>query len=185
MRKNQKGAVLLFTLIVLTAALLSMVALMRSTGAGNLITGSLAFKDSAMHEAFVGLNQAMATIKTCGSSCTFISNTQMTDAQLLNKTTWASSQAQTVTSTVPGYKIQYIIDRLSNASLVNMHNSTDVKQNSLGFVAYDTSTMSNFSEAGMSSILSAASVFYRITARVEGPDKTLYIVQVTATIGVS
>ena len=185
MKRHQKGATLLLTLIILAGLLLSMVALMRSSSTSTTISGNLAFKDAAMHEAFVGLNQALAAIKLCSVNCAFINTTQKTDAELLDNATWSSSNVQTLPASGSGYKIQYLVDRFSSTALTNVYSSEEVESFSLGFIAYDQSSMNNFSENGKNSILSTPSIFYRITVRVEGPNKTLYIAQGTTTIAVN
>lgn len=192
-----KGETLLLTLIVLTAMLFSTIALMRSTGVASLVAGNLAFKDAAMHAADIGFNQAIKAIKPCGSPAvapcgkatdsSYVSSIQLSESDFLSSSNWdgkaLTSGVKAQTAVVDaGYKVQYMIDRLSTG-LVNVEDSTDVRQHSLGILAKDASYSADYVESGISNtLLSVPAVFYRITVRVQTSNNTLYTAQTTATV---
>lgn len=197
MKNHQKGASLLLTLIVLTAMLFSVIALMRSTSTAGSVSGNLAFKDAAMHEADVGFNQAIKAIRPCAATAvqpcgkstdaTYVSTTQLSESDFLTTSSWSGNAlasgvtAKTAVSDA-SYKVQYIVDRLSTG-LTNAQDSTDVKNHSLGIIASDSSASSDFSEPGNAyTLLSVPAVFYRITVRVTGLNNTLYTAQTTVTV---
>jgi len=194
---HEKGQTLLLTLIVLTAMLFSTIALMRSTGVAGLVSGNLAFKDAAMHAADIGFSQAIRAIKPCGSPAalpcgkatdsSYVSSVQLTESDFLATSTWNGNalpsgvKAKTAVADA-GYKVQYIIDRLSSG-LTNVQDSTDVQKHSLGILAKDSSYSADYAESGISNtLLSVPAVFYRITVRVQGLNNTLYTAQTTATV---
>ena len=197
MKNHQKGASLLLTLIVLTAMLFSVIALMRSTSTAGSVSGNLAFKDAAMHEADVGFNQAIKAIRPCAAiavqpcgkstDATYVSATQLSESDFLTTSNWnGNALASGVTAKTAvsdaSYKVQYIVDRLSTG-LTNAQDSTDVNNHSLGIIASDKSSSSDFSEPGTAyTLLSVPAVFYRITVRVTGLNNTLYTAQTTVTI---
>jgi len=194
--KNQRGASLILTLLVLVAMMISVVALMKSTNTATKVSGNLAFRDASMHAADFGLAAAIRTVNPCGSPAvppcgkaadtTYVLDSMQPVSYFLNKNNWNLAIAKTVntepTGTDPTYEVKYIIDRLSSG-VFNMQNSAEVKQHGLGVLASDTSPSNDYSELGLTStLLSVPAVFYRITVRVKGPSNTEYMSQTSLTV---
>lgn len=194
--KNQRGASLILTLLVLVAMLISVVALMKSTNTASKVSGNLAFRDGAMHAADFGLASAIRAVNPCGSPAvapcgkasdtTYVLDSMQPVSYFLTKSNWSLAIAKTVntvpTGTDPAYEVKYIVDRLSSG-VFNMQNSAEVKQHGLGVLASDTSPSNDYSELGLTStLLSVPAVFYRITVRVTGPSNTEYMSQTSLTV---
>lgn len=190
MKRNQQGSILIFSLIVLTTLLFSMASLMHSTSTATIVTGNLKFKQASMKEADIGLYQAVKSLAVCGiEPCNKIEDSgyiyfqQLDDSVLLNKLTWSSGNkyVHTVSDVTSSYKVQYIIDRLSDSQLqTNINDHKKVQAHSYGLIIKDTQGSSDASSG--SNVIIMPAVFYRITIRVEGPSSSLYIAQATVTI---
>lgn len=74
-RRNQRGVVLLITLIVLVAMTLAAIALVRSVDTGNVVAGNLAFKQSATLAGDAGTESAITWLSgVAGTAASYNDN---------------------------------------------------------------------------------------------------------------
>lgn len=182
---RQSGVVLLLALIVMIAMSLAGLALMRSVGTSSLVAGNLAFQQSATRSADQGIETAIGWIE---NNAALLNSDQALSGYTANGLTsvgdrnvgeswsaywtrvWAARQVQLPTDTV-GNTVAYVIDRLCLNSLP----PTSGAGCSLSPVVM--STQGNSMEGGEATPTTLSRVYYRITARVQGPRNTLSIVQ--------
>lgn len=115
--KQQRGIVLLMALIILIAMSLAGVALVRSVDTGNIISGNLAFKQSALSStdrgvqtAFVWLNTNRAVLSNTNLSQGYYSSIAGSFTGFGNND-W--NNAKTITSAdSAGNSVEYVIHRL-------------------------------------------------------------------------
>jgi type IV pilus assembly protein PilX len=181
--RRQHGVVLFISLIVLVALALATVAILRSVNAGLLIAGNLSFKRSATVAADFGLEQARGWISSPPASVDFTvdgaggvargAGYYASYAQFANLTTsaWTDANSVEVTGTpVSDYKIRYVIHRLCQGAGV-------VEASTCILGAGNTSSSMTSTHYGTPSFANVGNVYYRITARIQGPKNTVSYVQ--------
>ena len=195
---KQRGVVLFIALIALVALTLAGIALMRSVDTGNVIAGNLAFQQAALQASDIGTETALAAlpniIAPVGGSldavclaCAanpmglYYPTMRTVDANGVPTTT-ESPPLPTVptpgppipwstlpTTTVSGYGIQYVIDRLCQGPApVNNVQANCSMGAPLGGGTHKAGGIV-FSAAGV--------VYYRVTVRVTGPRNAVSMVQ--------
>ena len=176
-RSAQQGVVLFIALIVLVAMTLAGIGMMRSVDTNNLIAGNLAFKNAAASagDAAVESARAWLTTKTPGQLETdqagYFANWQPSfDPKIFDWTNPA--QSTLVGTTVNGDRIYYVAHRMCNESGKSI-DATDCAKVSTVSVG---STKGGGSY-GSSPLAGTSLVFYRITARIEGPRFTVAYIQ--------
>jgi Tfp pilus assembly protein PilX len=174
-RSAQQGVVLFIALIVLVAMTLAGLAMMRSVDTNNLIAGNLAFKNAASSagDAAVEAARAWMMTKTPGQleadQAGYFANWQPSfDPKTFD---WLGSGSMVGTDSY-GNTIYYVAHRMCNESAKSI-DATDCAK---------VSTVSVGSTKGGGSYgnlpLSGTSlVFYRITAKIEGPKFTVSYIQ--------
>lgn len=180
---TQRGAALFIALIALVSMTLAGIAMVRSVDTNNLISGNLAFRESALHTSDVGIENAVNTLATIvttsldanypsgcsGGGCTYYALMQTTDSRgVPTVINWANVPSATVNT---DYKLQYVIDRLCVGSLP----VTNVALNCYAYAQNSGGGGSKKSNA--TSFTSATLVYYRVTVRVTGPRNTTSMVQ--------
>lgn len=175
MRSSQRGVVLFIALIVLVAMTLAGLAMMRSVDTNNLIAGNLAFRNAATSagDAAVEVARAWVMSKTPGQleadQQGYFANWQPSfDPKTFN---WAGSGALVGLDNY-GNTIYYVAHRMCNESAKSI-DATDCAKVSTVSVG---STKGGGSY-GSSPLAGTSLVFYRITAKVEGPKFTVSYIQ--------
>jgi Tfp pilus assembly protein PilX len=193
-RSGQEGVVLFIALIVLVAMSLAGIALMRGVDTGTIIAGNLAFRQSAMHVADIGVEAARNWL-TGVTPTTTLYNDQpaITGGQgyfanwgenvdLLGndpdplKTDYNWNNAIAVTAPAPpaGYSVSYVIHRLCKQT-GDPTSITCVKQTvGAGSTASGTKGAASF---GTFAIQVPTNALYRVTVRVTGPRNSVSYVQ--------
>ncbi|TAK89832.1 MAG: hypothetical protein EPO06_10465 [Burkholderiaceae bacterium] len=189
--RRQHGVVLLIALIVLIAMTLGGLALMRSVEGNSLISGNLAFKKAALQSGDVGSEAALTELSTIVAAsadaqypagCTPASsypnacryyptilplNTdgtpQAPDGTAIN---WNNIQS----TTVSGNTVRYVVERMCQGTLP----ISDISASCV----VDAAGGGGSNVMGNSSFTNAASVYYRITVRIDGPRSTSSFSQV-------
>lgn len=179
---KQQGAALFIALIALVSMTLAGIAMVRSVDTNNLISGNLAFRESALHTTDIGIEtavNALATIVTtslnanypsgCTSGCSYYALMQATDSRgvptIIN---WANVPNTTVNT---DYSVQYVIDRLCTGTLPVTNVTGNCYSNT------PTSGGGGSKKSSSTSFTSATLVYYRVTVRVTGPRNTTSMVQ--------
>lgn len=198
--RRQSGVVLLIALIALVAISLAGIALMRSVDTGLVITGNLAFKQSAAQAGDAGteaaadwLNTNVALLANDSAAAGYYA-TWRTNCDLLGNRTaatdddvvWAAGgMAQpncgmvataVASEKLPGgYAATYVINRMCN-------NEGAPNDPAIFCSAYQSSSTGSDSTKGGASygqlpLTGTTQQYYRITTRIVGPRNTESIVQ--------
>jgi Tfp pilus assembly protein PilX len=194
LRRAQRGVVLFIALIVLVAMSLAGVALLRGVDTGTIIAGNLAFRQTSMHVADLGVEAARAWLTGQPTADLYTDKaasnyyaTWQTALDLLgndpSKTDydWSTSVPVPSGSTYEppsGYTVRYVIHRLcensgdptgSSANCIKVSGATGTAASGTkGAAAYGTYAISV-----------PTSAMYRITVRVTGPRNAQSYVQAT------
>jgi len=176
-RSAQRGVVLFIALIVLVAMTLAGLGMMRSVDTNNLIAGNLAFKSAAASagDAAVEAARAWVMAKTPGeleadqAGSGYFANWQPSfDPKTFG---WTGS------STLVGFdsqqnKISYVAHRMCNESAKSI-DATDCAK----VATVSVGSTKGGGSYGSSPLAGTSLVFYRITAKVEGPKFTVSYIQ--------
>lgn len=186
---QQRGVVLIFTLILLVVMTLGAVALIRSVDTGNLVAGNLAFQQSATNSADVAVEEAITWIN---ANSALLNSDQPPGylASALNQNpvagqTWEdfwnktlNANAKTVTTSLAdaGNTVRYIIHRQCGAAKSPTDGGNCSASPSTGVAG------GNEEESGQVQLNGVSSIFYRITIQVKGPRNTASYVQVMVSL---
>jgi type IV pilus assembly protein PilX len=180
-RSAEQGVVLLVTLILLIGLLVGAVALGRSVGTANRISGNLSFKTAALHSADLAVEAAVSELPAVAArttpfpdncagaaspnGCRYYPTKLAVDAQgVPQNVAWTSLSAIT-DAQLPGYSARYVVERLcADATLARC-----LAESALGD---DSRTPDPLPPAAPSKI------FYRVTVKVDGPRSTQTFTQV-------
>jgi type IV pilus assembly protein PilX len=174
MKSMQQGYSLIMVLIVLAVLLVTSMAFFRSSSVSNIVAGNIAFKQSALAAAEVGITQAEAdllglTNLEADVSGVYYATQQAVDSNNLPTISWTSVP----TTSVQNYTVQHIVERLCSGTLPIQNFSASCAVNQL------PATASN--KFGSQIYTSATSLYYRATVQVTGPQNTLVYVQAILT----
>jgi type IV pilus assembly protein PilX len=189
---KQRGITMFITLIVLVPMMLAAIALTRSVDTAGVIMGNLAFKQSATRSADCGIETAIAWLQANNGTgklynSAFVSGYAAIRQDPVAGQTWDSFWTNTLLPggqvlsigacpnppPATGNRVSYAIQRLCNAignpnqplAGCSITPGTTTTGNSMGSGAI---APTNFS----------IQIYYRITARVDGPRNTVSYVQV-------
>lgn len=172
---KQQGVVLFIALIALVALTLAGIALVRSVDTGNVIAGNLAFKQAALQVSDTGVEAALTALPNIIATSLdtdipgqYFATMQPVDANGV-PTTINWNTAVTPATTVSGYNIQYVIDRLCQGPAP----VTNIQTNCVS----DAPLGSGSHRAGAVVFSSASVVYYRVTVRVTGPRNAVSMAQ--------
>lgn len=183
--RRQRGVSLFLALIALVAMTLAAIGLTRSHQASALIAGNIAFKQSTVQNADTAIEAAMTALGTITTTSLdanianqYFANQQPTDSMGVPTTiNWNTvpcrdSSGSTVScSDASLYRMQYVIDRLCDPA-VGLP-VTDVEKNCV----MDAPVGGGSKKSGAVVFTKGAMVYYRVTARVQGPRNATSIVQ--------
>jgi type IV pilus assembly protein PilX len=174
-RNNQRGVVLFIALIVLVAMTLAGIGMMRSVDTNNLIAGNLAFKNAASSagDAAVEVARAWVMSQTAGAlqndQAGYFGNWQPSfDPKTFN---WLGNSNLLGTDSY-GNTIYYVTHRMCDQSGVSIDTANCAKVSSVS-----VGSTKGGGSYGSSPLSGSSLVFYRITARVEGPKFTVSYIQ--------
>jgi Tfp pilus assembly protein PilX len=180
-RKNETGVILFIVLIMLVVMAIGSAALIRSVETTNQVSGNLAFKIASVSAADLGIEAAIADIGTVAASsadtqypsgctpaaaapngCKYYPLALATDSNgIPTIVNWTSLGPIT---SVPGYEVRYVIDRMCSGSLP----VTNIAANCKTLAPSNGGTK----KAGGVVFTRAAQIYYRVTVRVDGPRST-------------
>lgn len=189
---RQRGASLFIALVALAIMMLAGLALVRSVDTSNLIAGNLTFKEAAVSASDTGIETAVAYLNAtvgpapdanlpagCSAgTCKYYARVQNEDTQgIPSGINW--SHANLAGTTVNGYTVQYIVERLcSQAGTITL--GTSPTYNTAAPVCYTTPVDTKTSKkggAGPSVSPTGVEIMYRLTVRVAGPRNTVTMLQ--------
>jgi Tfp pilus assembly protein PilX len=175
-RRRQSGVVLFIALIVLVAMTLAGIAIMRSVDTGVAISGNVAFKQSTLSAADRGIDDAF-TFLTKNITSGVLNNNYDGNAYYAKVTdppdwsddgVWADAHAMGEDDA--GNTVSYMIHRMCDgAGLYSGVNCAQTPRTG-GEVGNSQAILGN-------QFTSPPIVYFRVTVRVDGPRKTMSIVQ--------
>jgi Tfp pilus assembly protein PilX len=196
--RAQRGVILFIALIVIVAMALAGLALVRSVDTNVIVAGNIAFKQGATNAGDTGIEAARTWLLANKSTLSddqmappasaYFSNWQATADLTGNDAAkadfdWGANSLQVTSDDGAGNRVRYVIHRMCADSNKTPSSTTCVKVSST--TSGSLSTGGEYSgrrgyEGGGSSSgfnLTATTVFYRITVRVDGPRNTTSYVQ--------
>jgi Tfp pilus assembly protein PilX len=198
LRTRQSGIVLFIVLIVLLGMTMAGISLMRATNASTLIAGNLAFRQAATYYGDIGTESAAAWLQTNSTSLDSDIPSSGYFASTLSDPTSGLTWDDYWTSTLDPNPVARPVSTPTNSGNVWTLATDSSTQNTVSYViqrlcraagassvaasgcisppAIANSTQSSMG-AGFVQFNSNTQVYYRITARIEGPRNTVSYVQ--------
>ena len=194
-RNKQQGVVLMIALIALVAISLAGIALMRSVDTSNVVSGNIAFNETAIQMADIGAelayseilgdtagnpascqnNAANCPLNTAGKSYLF-PNVSVIDPKTNLPTpaggiVWSDPSAQTLAGeATPSYSVHYVIERMCGKEITGIvADNTLNNQEAATFAKCKVAPI--YDPNGMV-VAGLGKLFYRITVEVTGPRNT-------------
>lgn len=166
--KQQRGTVLIMSILMLTILLIGSAALIRSSGSNATIAGNIAFKQVATSVAGVGLEIASNILTNIADHEITVHNQYYAASQEVDENGLPSNVdwSEVPSTAVQNYNVQYVIERLCTGALpVN-----------------DATTQCNVGAISNTKIIGApvyqeVTQYYRVTVRVTGPKSTNAFIQ--------
>jgi len=185
-RQRQKGIVLLVALIMLVAMSLAGIALMRSVETGVMVAGNFAFKESAVQSTDQGVQAAAAWLTTTylananslfdnDTSAGYYAALPSVDPDYFDEASWADSVTlNTGGNDAAGNKVRYIVHRMCTVASMSWTDSDNE-------CAIQTTAASegegSSKKPGALPPAGNPVLYYRVTARVDGPRGTVTVTQ--------
>ena len=174
-RSAQRGVVLFIALIVLVAMTLAGLGMMRAVDTNNLIAGNLAFKNAAVSAGDAAIEAARTWLqsRTAGqleaNQAGYYANWQPSfDPKTFD---WAGSSTLVGTDN-NGNTIYYVAHRMCNESNKSI-NATDCAK----VATVSVGSTKGGGSYGNSPLIGTSLVFFRITAKIQGPRFTVSYLQ--------
>ncbi|MBL0142682.1 MAG: hypothetical protein IPP91_11420 [Betaproteobacteria bacterium] len=186
-RSAQGGIVLFISLIVLVAMTLAGAALMRSVDTSVVVSGNMAFKQSAISVADRGTqvavqwlqaNSAGTTLHNANTAAGYYANIlpSVQDPDWFDINSW--SDAFVVNGGAPdaaGNVVRYVIHRMCDA--VGVPSSCGLYYGTSGAASGGSMAV------GSPVFLGTPQLYYRVTTRVDGPRDTVSVIQSSVLVG--
>ncbi|MBS0309611.1 MAG: hypothetical protein JSS58_11675 [Proteobacteria bacterium] len=212
LHRSQQGIVLVIVLIVLVAMTMAGIALMRSVNTSTLVAGNLAFRQSTLASADIGVEQAIYwlqanpaqlnnSLTTAGYSANILGVPKTADGTAWNAY-WnntldttpvarpvlgapvSSGAVWTLPTDSAGNTVSYVIHRLCNQD--GDRNAPGGTVQCLASASSSGTDGDNKGVVGGGGVSGAGignkQIYYRITTRVEGPRNTVSYVQTTVSM---
>lgn len=176
-KKNEKGLVLIFALIIMAAMIVAVLALLRSNDTSNSLTTNMVLKEGALisgnnaiEAAIAELNALSVTdLRTNNASKGYYSTGQ-TNVDVKTGINWTGEGSGIFAKVLPK-------DSLGNTSAYVIHRMCETAGpvetsgcvTNIQAAGNDTSSKGG---AGLTPLSGTVSVYYRITIRVSGPKNT-------------
>jgi len=181
--RSQRGVVVFIALIVLVAMMLAGVATMRASGGAILTAGNLAFRQNATVSGDLGLETARTWLGAQGPVTLEATNAalgyysawdQNFDPLLWGKSNWLDPvkaiQVNGGATDAAGNRVSYVVHRMCR-------NAGSITAAGQECVTISDPGKGGPKEAGTKALLGTSQVYFRVTARVEGPKNTVSYVQ--------
>ena len=198
MPRAQRGVILFIALIVIVAMALAGLALVRSVDTNVIVAGNIAFKQAATNAGDEGLEAARTWLlankstlsddQMASGTSAYWSNWQATADLTGNDSSkadydWNNNSLEVTAGDTAGNRVRYVIHRMCADSNKTPSSTTCVKVSSTTTGSLSSggeySGRRGYEGGGSSSgfNLTATTVYYRITVRVDGPRNTTSYVQ--------
>jgi Tfp pilus assembly protein PilX len=195
-RQSERGVVLFIALIVLVAVTLAGLATMRSSGSATLIAGNLAFRQAATIAGDRGTEagltwlavQGPVTLQNRNPAVGYYATWNdleppLAAGQTFDPVTWGEANWENAARAVQvnggsldaaGNRVSYVIHRMCAQAGAVSGAAAPANQEC---VTVTDPGKGGPKEAGSKALAGTAQVYFRITARVEGPKNTVSYVQ--------
>jgi len=194
-RQRQRGLVLFIALIVLVAMTMAGIGMVRSVDTSNIIAGNLAFKQGTIQTADRGIESGFQWLIARATGTTL----QSTDvgagyysAKPASESNWSDPNVWAVAACVNGCSPDPATGNVTRYFIHRMCTEADTPMDGIGPGGSPNQCMKRFDKAGKSPGASKSAgaavyegtpqLFYRITARVDGPRNTSSVVQATVAV---
>lgn len=189
----ERGTVLIIALIVLVAMTLAGIATMRSVDTATVMAGNIAFRQSAVSAADQGIqagyawltgNFLTADLNNDNPGVGYSSNAPAIEPNWLDSATWDEAfQLNGGAPDAAGNKVWYKIERMCPLKACPANDSTCPGGANICGSTPDTGALSKEGQDHFRPTLAGAfskppAVHYRVTAKAEGPRRSISIVQV-------
>jgi Tfp pilus assembly protein PilX len=191
-RQRQQGLVLFIALIVMVAMTLAGIGMMRSLDAVTMAAGNVGFKDAslnagdrAIEAGFQWLLSQSGTPNLNNTSLGrgYYSSRPASEPDWVDAGTWASGYPVDGGAEDPaGYTVSYIIHRMCTQSNTPYNGSNAGVQNECALYYEGGASVGGSNRSAATMFEGNPQVYYRITARVQGPRDTQTFVQSFVTI---
>jgi len=189
--RAQRGVVLFIALIVLVAMSLAGIAMVRSVDTSLGIAGNLAFKQATTHggelgvqAAYTWLNTATpATLLNTNTANGYISARPATEPNWFDLAAWGD--AALLNGGAPdaaGNVVRYIVHRMCTEPNTPYNGSNAGVPNQCSLYSSATANPQSNQVGRPQYVGGPPQVYYRVTARVDGPRNTVSIIQVSILI---
>jgi len=187
---RQRGAVLFFALIALVVMTLAAIALVRSVDTANLISGNLAFKQSATTSgdtgvetaiAWIGLNvAALDTSRTNGNNGYYNSLNRTLDVTNPANLSWDDTNSSAEIVDAAGNRMRYIIQRTCThpaGAAGALLSGVVINASNVNCVLVESSGQDEQKIIFPPKPTTVGSPVYRVTVRIAGPRNTVSFIQ--------
>ena len=182
-QRHQRGVVLLIALIVLVAMSMVGVAVMLSSGGSILMAGNLSFRQNATSAGDHGIELARDWLRKQGPD-TLRSNVTAngyyaTWDSAFNPATFTAWHSPGIAADAGGNTVRFVIHRMcaKDGGVLSTDLPFDPAQECVTLADPGKSGSKGGVQYGEKALQGTAQVYYRITARVDGPKSTVSIVQ--------
>lgn len=195
-QRSQRGVVIFIALIVLVAMTLAGIAMMRASGSAMLTAGNLGFRQNAIASGDLGLESARTWLSTQGPVTLELRNPSRGyyatwndqeppvaagvsfDPLLWGASNWNNAgravQVNNGAYDAAGNKVSYVIHRM--CAVPGATSGTGAPANQECVLVSDPGK-GGPKEAGSTALAGTSQVYFRVTARIEGPKNTVSYVQ--------
>jgi Tfp pilus assembly protein PilX len=200
LRQDQHGITLIIALVVLVAMTMAGVALMRSVDSATLLSGNLAFRQSATASSDRGLEAGIAALR--GQSVTALQTDRAgyyatlptanvdftgnaTPTNSADDFIWSSNAVTVATPDAAGNSVSYVVHRLCATGTVALSADTCTTWMAEAEGGASTSVLvggETYRDPYLTPKAAAIRGIYRITVRIAGPRNTYSYVQATVAI---
>ena len=194
-QRSQRGVVIFIALIVLVAMTLAGIAMMRSSGSAMLTAGNLGFRQNATASGDLGLEAARTWLSAMGPVTLEIRNPavgyyatwndkepfvagEVFDPLLWGASNWNNAgravQVNSGATDAAGNKVSYVVHRMCSLPGASSGPTAPAAQEC---VTVSDPGKGGPKEAGTPALTGTSQVYFRVTARIEGPKNTVSYTQ--------
>lgn len=178
LKQKQTGVVLFIALIALVVLTLAGIAMVHSTTTANLIAENRAYDLAAVQVSDTGVESAIVylTNTILAHPDTAIANAYFPLTQALQPDgTPVANWSAIPMSTISGYGVQYVIERMCTGTLPVTSLATNC------MVSNAVALNNGSKQAGRPALTPPVSVYYRISVRATGPKNTTSLIRAMVT----
>jgi Tfp pilus assembly protein PilX len=169
-QSTEQGFALIMVMVLLAIMLIGALAMLRSSDASARVAGNISFQAAATKATDIGISEAARALDGMANTDVDIANTYFATRQpengdgILSTVDWR----EVASTEVGNYSVRRVIERMCQ--------TTPVTDPTTQCMMYEQSSVGS-NKAGALAYANPASLYYRITVRVTGPNNTTSFVQ--------